>query len=128
MVVGLALKGLILPYAVRVIMINYTRMQSMLESPFGTTLKELEWRLRYKKAGNERLPYFRAVIYFFFWKRLFYLRFHWQFWTTKFYFWLLNIMSWKFDTSSKKEMRIVRTQIFWWKTKKTKNKTKQKKS
>ena len=41
-VVGLALKGLILPYAVRVIMINYTRMQSMLESPFGTTLKELE--------------------------------------------------------------------------------------
>ena len=32
------------------------------------------------------------------------------------YFWLLNILLRKFDTSLKKQMKMIKTQILWWKT------------
>ena len=51
-----------------------------------------------------------------------YIQFHLQFLITYPGFWQVNIFLWKFDTSSKKEMKKIKTQIFWWKTK-----TKQKK-
>ena len=44
-------------------------------------------------------------------------QFHWKFWTTNFCFWLVNILLPKFDTSSKKGMKMIKTQILWWNTK-----------
>ena len=45
-----------------------------------------------------------------------YIKFPWQFWTTNPSFWLVIILLRKFDASSKKEMKMIKTQIFWWKT------------
>ena len=44
------------------------------------------------------------------------IHFQWQFIITIFGFWLVNILLLKFDTSSKKEMKMIKTHIFWWKT------------
>ena len=40
-------------------------------------------------------------------------KFHWQFPITYCGFWLVNILLRKFDTSSKKEMKMIKTQIFF---------------
>ena len=50
------------------------------------------------------------------WKRLFFIQFHWQFWTTSSCFWLVNILLRKFDTSSKNDMKLNKTQIVCCKT------------
>ena len=44
------------------------------------------------------------------------IQFHWQFLIISSDFWLVNILLRKFDTSSEKEMKMIITQIFWWKT------------
>ena len=41
--------------------------------------------------------------------------FHWQFLITYSGFWLINILLGKFDTSSKKEMKMIKSQFFKWK-------------
>ena len=48
------------------------------------------------------------------------IQFHWQLETINSRFWLVNILLRKFDTSSKKEMKMIKTQILWCKTKKKK--------
>ena len=47
-------------------------------------------------------------------------QFHWNFWTTNSFFWLVNIHLRKFNTLSKKEMKMIKTQLLWWKTNKKK--------
>ena len=49
----------------------------------------------------------RSVIFQF--KKYWGIQFHWQFWTMNSCFWLVNILLRKFDTSSKKEMKIIKT-------------------
>ena len=49
-----------------------------------------------------------------------YIQLHWQFLITYSCFWLVNILLRKCDTSTKKEMQMIKTKIFWWKTKKKK--------
>ena len=39
------------------------------------------------------------------------IQFHWQLETTNSHFWLVNILLRKFDTSSKKEMKMIKTQV-----------------
>ena len=39
-------------------------------------------------------------------------------------FWLVNILLWKFDTSLIKEMKIIKTQFFWWRVTKKCHKSK----
>ena len=46
------------------------------------------------------------------------IQFHWQLETTNSYFWLVNILLRKFETLSKKEIKMIKTQISWWKTSK----------
>lgn len=48
-----------------------------------------------------------------------YMKFLWQFLITNAGFWLVNILLWKFRTSSKKKMKMIKTWIVWWKA--TKN-------
>ena len=43
------------------------------------------------------------------------IQFHWQFLITNSGFWLINILLRKFNTSSKKEMKMIKAQLFWWK-------------
>ena len=51
---------------------------------------------------------------------LLYIQLHWQFPITYSGFWLVNILLRKFDTSSKKEMKMIKTHTFLLKTNKTK--------
>ena len=44
------------------------------------------------------------------------IQFHWKFETTNSRFWLVMIQLRKFDTSSKKEIKMIKTQILWGKT------------
>ena len=44
------------------------------------------------------------------------IQFHWHLETTNSRFWLVNMLFLKFDTSSKKEIKMIKTQILWWKT------------
>ena len=48
-----------------------------------------------------------------------YIQFHCQFLITNSRFWFVSILLRKFDASSRKEMKIIKTQILTWKT--TKN-------
>ena len=48
---------------------------------------------------------------------------HWRFLITYFGFWLVNILLRKFDTSSKKETKMIKTQPFCGKTKKKRQKS-----
>ena len=48
-----------------------------------------------------------------------YIQFYWQLETTNLRFWLVDMLLRKSDTLSKKEMKMIKTQILWWKT--TKN-------
>ena len=41
-----------------------------------------------------------------------YIHLHWQFFVTNSGFWLVNIPLWKFGTSSKQKMKMIKTQIF----------------
>ena len=51
-----------------------------------------------------------------------YIQFHRKLETTNSRFWLVNILLLKFDTLSKKEMKMIKTQIlWWWKTTRKKN-------
>ena len=43
-----------------------------------------------------------------------YIQFHWQFLITNSDFWLVNILLQKFDTSSKNEMKMIKTRTYWW--------------
>ena len=45
----------------------------------------------------------------------YWIQFHWQILTTYSGFWLVNILLGKFNTSSKKEMKMIKIQIFRWK-------------
>ena len=51
-------------------------------------------------------------------------KFHWQFLITNFFSDWLNILLRKFDTSSKKEMKKIKTQTVWWKITTTKKRRK----
>ena len=55
------------------------------------------------------------------------IQFHWQLETANSRFWLVNIMLRKFDTSSKKEMKMIKIQNLWRKTKKQNKQTKKNK-
>ena len=44
------------------------------------------------------------------------IQFHWHLETTNSRFWLVNMLFLKFDTLSKKEIKMIKTQILWWKT------------
>ena len=61
-----------------------------------------------------------------------FIQFHWQLETVNSCFWFANLLFWKFDTSPKKEIKMIKTQILWWKitkqTNKQKNKQKRQKS
>ena len=46
----------------------------------------------------------------------FIIQFRWQLETTNSRFWLVNILLLKFHTLSEKEMKMIKTQILWWKT------------
>ena len=44
------------------------------------------------------------------------IQFHWSLDTTNSRFWLVNMLLRKFHTLSKKETKMIKTQILWWKT------------
>ena len=44
------------------------------------------------------------------------IQFRWQFENTNSRFWLVNTLLRKFETLSKKEIKMIKTQILWWKT------------
>ena len=46
-----------------------------------------------------------------------YIQFHWQFLITNFCFWLVNIMWRKYFIQKEKKMKMIKTQILWWKAK-----------
>ena len=44
------------------------------------------------------------------------IQFHWQFWINKSCLWLVNILWRKLVLQKKKEMKMIKTQILWWRT------------
>ena len=51
-----------------------------------------------------------------FWISRVIIQFRWQLETTNSRFWLVNILLQKFDTLSEKEMKMIKTQMLWWKS------------